>query len=313
MEKLPEILVEAEEESADADAFERLTQMERRQKQVLAKTVLNNMSIVIGVFLLFVLIVVMTTDIRTITFQDVASYGVDFFVLLFFTYSFYLSCNDSGMKKGESSSSYSEAKKSYEKTRTAVVEQGIRPKLDAFCRDFVENELKRAREEVLLEVGVDYSLYVRDYVGKSEEELASCVLTDSQRKAILAANSMSPIVLSPEMIMKQGRTVRRRKPLGTNPRTKKIFNNIIQFLKITFNSALLGAIAFDVIINPSWALFASVMMKLFGVVFNGFCGYKFGFENVVVDTVNYINDQKDLLDQFLEWAKAASVDEKEKE
>jgi hypothetical protein len=35
---------------------------------------------------------------------------------------------------------------------------------------------------------------------------------------------------------------------------------------------------------------------------SGFTGYKFGFENIVFDTVDYINDQTDLMRQFLNFS-----------
>ena len=38
-----------------------------------------------------------------------------------------------------------------------------------------------------------------------------------------------------------------------------------------------------------------------GDVMNAFTGYKFGFENIVFDTANYINDQTDLMEQALQF------------
>lgn len=42
-------------------------------------------------------------------------------------------------------------------------------------------------------------------------------------------------------------------------------------------------------------------MKLFPIVLNGFTGYKSGYENIVVDTVNYMNDQSDLMRQLIHY------------
>lgn len=36
-------------------------------------------------------------------------------------------------------------------------------------------------------------------------------------------------------------------------------------------------------------------------IMNAFTGYKFGFENIVFDTANYINDQTDLMEQALHF------------
>ena len=34
---------------------------------------------------------------------------------------------------------------------------------------------------------------------------------------------------------------------------------------------------------------------------NGFAGYKFGYENIVYDTVDYVNDQIDLMHRFKQY------------
>lgn len=47
----------------------------------------------------------------------------------------------------------------------------------------------------------------------------------------------------------------------------------------------------------SWATFAACC-----VILNGFMGYQMGYENITVDTVNYMQDQKDLMQQLIEYA-----------
>jgi hypothetical protein len=42
-------------------------------------------------------------------------------------------------------------------------------------------------------------------------------------------------------------------------------------------------------------------MRILAVVVNGFSGYQFGYDNVTVDRVNYMNDQCDLMDQALRF------------
>ena len=48
-------------------------------------------------------------------------------------------------------------------------------------------------------------------------------------------------------------------------------------------------------------MFAAIVLKLLSVILNGFLGYKFGYENIVFDTVNYMNDQKDLMQQVIQY------------
>ena len=47
--------------------------------------------------------------------------------------------------------------------------------------------------------------------------------------------------------------------------------------------------------------FAECILKLFPIVLNGFTGYQSGYNNIVVDTVNYMNDQADLMRQLIHY------------
>ena len=52
-------------------------------------------------------------------------------------------------------------------------------------------------------------------------------------------------------------------------------------------------------------------LKLLAVVMNGFTGYKFGYENIVFDTVNYMDDQTDLMNQAMQYFDAHPETEEE--
>ena len=78
------------------------------------------------------------------------------------------------------------------------------------------------RHAIITDVGLDFKLYKEKYVGMSKKALRQVAeLTEPQRKAIIKANKVKPIKLTPEMIFKRGRGAGRRVPLGTNPTTKK--------------------------------------------------------------------------------------------
>jgi hypothetical protein len=65
------------------------------------------------------------------------------------------------------------------------------------------------------------------------------------------------------------------------------------------------AIVVDFVIEPTWIMFVSCMLRLMLVVLNGFSGYKFGYENIVYDTVNYMDDQTDLMEQAIQYFEEA--------
>ena len=51
-------------------------------------------------FILFTVIVVMTTDIKLVTISSLTSLGLEFFIILFCSYGMYICCTDGGVKEG---------------------------------------------------------------------------------------------------------------------------------------------------------------------------------------------------------------------
>ena len=103
------------------------------------------------------------------------------------------------------------------------------------------------------------------------------------------------------MIMKRGRGSSRRAPLGTKPETKKSIKFGTKFVTTFLVSFIMSIIVLDMVVEPTWVIFAACMLKLLAVVMNGFTGYKFGYENIVFDTVNYMDDQTDLMEQAMQY------------
>ena len=272
------------------------------KKKKLMRGVLNNTGIFVGIFIIFVVIVVFTTDIKLTSVFDWTALGLSFFVLLFCAFSMYVNCSDSGIKAGRASDTYNAAKVTYDELKKEIVERKMQGRLPEFCRYYIEEELRNTRNSLLTEVGIDFATYQERYVGKDKAALEQLTtLSKSQIAAILAANNVKPIKLTPEMILKRGRGASQRQPLGMLPEKKRGMDYGVKFIKTSLTSILLAVIGLDVIISPSWAMFAACLLKLFPVVLNGFMGYKSGYENIVVDTVNYMNDQSDLMRRLIHY------------
>lgn len=271
-------------------------------KRKLAKGFLNNTGIFVGVFLVFVVIVVFTTDIQLSSFADWTKLGLAFFVLLFCSYSMYINFSDTGMRAGKESETYKKTLGEYDTIKKEIVSNGQQGRLLEFCRHFIVEELQSTRHAIIADVGLDFKLYKEKYIGMSKKALKQISeLTEPQKKAIAKANSVKPIKLTPEMIFKRGRGAGRRVPLGTNPTTKKGTAFAVKFVKISVTTLLTSIIVLDVVVNPTWATFAACCLKLMPVILNGFTGYKMGYENIVYDTVNYMSDQIDLIHQFQQF------------
>lgn len=271
-------------------------------KRKIAKGFLNNSGIIVGVFLVFVVIVVFTTDIQLSSFADWTKLGLAFFVLLFCSYSMYINFSDTGMRAGKESEAYKKTLGEYDTLKKKIISDKQQGRLLEFCRHFIIDELQSTRHAIISDVGLDFKLYKEKYVGMSKKALAQVAeLTEPQRKAIIRANNVKPIKLTPEMIFKRGRGAGRRVPLDTNPTTKKGIAFGVKFIKISVTTLLTSIIVLDVVINPNWATFAACCLKLMPVILNGFTGYKMGYENIVYDTVNYMSDQIDLIHQFQQF------------
>ena len=295
--------------------FEESVVAENQVKNKLKKGFLNYAGIFVGVFLMFAVVVIVTTDINLTSFEEMSALGLDFFLLLFCSYSMYINCSDSGMRTGLASKLYTDALTTFETYKKSIVDRKLQARLPEFCRHFVDEELRNSRLEILAIVGISYKKYLSEYISLSEEDVDALEdedLSKPQREAIKKANAVKPIKLTPEMIMKRGRGSYRRSPLGWKPESKKYLNFGVKFITTFLVALVMSMIVLDVVIEPTWVIFASVMLKLLAVVMNGFGGYKFGYENIVFDTVNYMSDQVDLMRQAIQYMEDTPLSEPEK-
>ena len=275
----------------------------RNTGKKIQKSFLNYAGMFVGVLLVAVVVIVMTTEIHLTTFADFARISLEFFVLAFCSYMMYINLADSGMRFGLQAFSYLKTVEKYDGLKEQIVTEETQGMLNDFCQEYIKKELRNTRVLLLSEVGISYEEYVK-YIGMDKEEIDKLEgLSKNQKKAIIKANGTKPILLTPEMILQRGRNSRKRNPLGISPRTKKNIDYTVKAVQTLLTSALMAVIAFEMVTSPTRTVIAAVCMKLITVIVNGFLGYKFGYENIVFDTSNYISNQSDLLSQFIEYTK----------
>ena len=271
------------------------------KKQKIAKNLINYAGLLIGVFLVFAVIVITTTDI-SITAEGLATLSLDFVLLLFCSYLMYISAADSGMRKALLSDIYKNALSRFEELKKKLVEKKLQTRLYEFCQYYIQNELKNSQMRELLSVGFSYEDYEKVWRNLDKNKIEeSIVLTTAQKTALIKANSYKPITLTPEMILRQGRDCFSREPLGKSPRQKKYFHFYSKFFTTIIISIIMSVVVLSETTESAWVIFTSCMVKLLSVVVNGFTGYKYGYENIVVDTVNYMDDQCDLIEQAMQY------------
>jgi hypothetical protein len=299
IDRLPETPVSV---SLEETPLEKSIINENTKTKKVMKSLFNNAGILIGVFIIFAVIVIVTTDVHLASFEELSGIGLDFFLLFFCSYSMYVSCSDSGMRAGLNTKAYAETTARYEKLKQYLIENNLQAGLFDFCQDYIARELKSTRMSILAPAGFTYDEYTQSWMNADDKTIqGDTTLSEIQKKALIKTNKIKPIVLTTEHIVRKGRNEGRRAPLGTSPRTKKKINFSVKFFSTLILSGGVVLIVLDFVANPTWTIFATVTLKLLTVVVNGFNGYKFGYENVVIDTCEYVTDQTDILEEAIKY------------
>ena len=285
-----------------ARSFGEVIEQTTVKKKRIMRGAINYLGTAIGTFIIFVAIVVSTTDITVMTVIDWTSLGLSFFVFMFCAYAMYVNGSGNGIRAGRQNELYLSAKKQYDDLKNEIIAKKMPGRLPEFCRYYVEEELRNTRNAILMEVGIDFAVYKERYVGKDKEELKKNeILSKTQIEAIVSANKVKPIRLTPEMILKRGRGAMHRSPLGMEPSKKRRIGYAWKFSSTFIVAILMVSITLNPKADLTWVTFVEIVLKLFPIALNGFTGYQSGYENIVVDTVNYMNDQADLMRKLVQY------------
>jgi hypothetical protein len=263
--------------------------------------------LIIGAFIVLAVIVVMLAEIDITDFSTLPKLGANFFVLLFCNYGMYLNQRDNGIGAGKQSSIYLDIMSKYDELKCKIVEAEIDYRMNEFCAWYIANELKHARQSLLAVSGISYATY-EAYIGVDDDMVeADEKLTKRQKNAIIEANSLKPIYLDADMIMRRASAAKRKASRKLTPESKLYIKSGTRLVRMFISSALIVAVSFEVIINPSLATLAATALKVLFVVLNGFTGYKEGFANITVDSVDYVGEQITYLERFIVWDKKNPV------
>lgn len=279
------------------------------ERKKLSHYILGNARTLMIAFILFTVVVVMTTDIRLVTISSITDLGLEFFLVLFGSYGMYIVCLDGGVSKGYLTDTYKASVSRFDELKNSI-EESMLPRMNEFCNHYIAEELRKMRMQYLCVACIPYDTYLEKYVKLGKKDIDALTdLTDVQKKAIKKANSVRPVKLTPEMIMTQGKTVHTRSVLTTSPDAMKNIAIGVKILKMSVISVCVSLIALELILEPSWVVFAEVCLKLVTVVINGFDGHKDGFNNITVFTVNYVNTQSSLMKQAKQYIEANPIAE----
>ena len=274
-------------------------------KKKIIKSIAANSRTLIGAFIIFAVIVIMTTDIKLVTASDFSQLGVNFFLLLVCTFSFYSLCSDNGTKNGLIAKVYINAMERFGRLKKRILDEQKYTKMNDFCTHYISEDLKNARLQYLSVAGIGYDDYLATFSKLSDEEVDLLPdLSILQKKAIKKANNVRPIKLTPKMIMQDGSDHHSRSPLPISPKVKKRIVFGTTAVKMIVFTLSFTAITMEMFINPSWVMFVEICAKVMSVLYNGYQGYKDGYGLIAEDTTRYLDCQSDLMEQSIHYIDA---------
>lgn len=260
------------------------------------KSVIEKTGYVMAALILMLVVVVMTSDIKVNFYQSMAEMSAVFFILMILSYGMYVDMYSSGSLAGERSDDYKAAAEAYENVIKDIPVDGLQKRLNGFCREYIDNELRARREDVLRSAGVTWEIY-EEHKNDSRRKIKG-TLSKIEYKAILRARRIKPIKLTPEKIYNKVKSASRRRGMRIDPHVRKRFDMTLQLVKSLLKMLCVGVIVFDAMSTMSWQSVGSVCLKLGAVATTGYSGYRAGYRNITVDTVGYMYDQINLLEQF---------------
>lgn len=260
------------------------------------KSVIEKTGYVMAALILMLVVVVMTSDIKINFYQSMAEMSAVFFILMILSYGMYVDMYSSGSLAGERADDFKAAAEAYENVIKDISVDGLQKRLNDFCREYIDNELRARREDVLRSAGVTWEVY-EEHKNDSRRKIKGA-LSKIEYKAILRARRIKPIKLTPEKIYNKVRSASRRRGMRIDPHVRKRFDMTLQLVKSLLKMLCVGVIVFDAMSTMSWQSVGSVCLKIGAVATTGYSGYRAGYRNITVDTVGYMYDQINLLEQF---------------
>ena len=289
------------ENTSSTSRLHKVLEVEQDIKILAKRSLIGYGGILVSVFLLFITIIAVTTDI-TISLDSIQELSTEFFLLFFCSYASYICCADSGTKAGKSSQTYVETMAKFEEMHQAIVDNKVHCILGEFCKEYIARELRDAKTRYLVLAGIDYDDYIREYSSLEDSQINEISgLSTAQKKALMSANAVKPLKLSPEQITGRGTSYFRRSPLFISPSLVRGTKYIVKFITSLLIVVGMSYMVFNNMTETTWADVALVCVKSGSVLYNCFSGYTCGYENIVIHSVNYKQEQISLMQQAIAY------------
>ena len=265
------------------------------------RNVAKNASWIIGTLAVFVIVVVSFTDI-SFTSSFTVRFSTSLVLLLICNYVEYFSMKHLGKEEARGEKKYQEAQKRYEGAVKDVCEKGFISRIPDFCYYYAKEDYEKRLRRILLQADIDLDTYIKRYRGKKKKELPA-ELSDFEKKVICLANEAKPLNLSLEYIVSvSGERATSRTP--KDPAKISLQQDIQYLIPTLLSTFFVVGILVEAIGNPTFATFATCIVKVFLLVWNGIKGYQNGYYNILRDSVDYTLARTNLLLEAKAWCEA---------
>ncbi len=251
--------------------------------------VLSHLGIVCAVFTFLSVSALFFTDI-SISLQTSLSFSLQFLVLLFASYVMYFSLSETGADRAKQEKEYGEARDRASILRLSFREKGDMRSLLLFCERVSRRETESKRSALLS----FYGLSEKDLTDKGNE----AHLSPAQKRGLVRVRRMRQVRISPSMLLFSREEGGYRPPLSKTPAAAKRRRFLPYLFASLFTAFFSVSVLCQIIVAPNPALLVGYLSKVFTLVFNGIKGYRAGYCNIAKDTVLYLEEQSDLLEEY---------------
>lgn len=268
----------------------------------------KNLETIIAMFTVVVMISVFWFKISIGDILTV-SFAADIFLTMLLFCIMQYEMHEKGKRNGKLDAQYISSYRKYCEYRDSAVSTGL-PELDGFCEEYRESELKSARTRILSRVGIKYSEWYESYRGVPKKRISKCTivrggnerrLTAAERMAVIRANAMCEITLSPDMLICDTPMDMHRGGLGTHPVKKDHRRMTRATIMLVITSVFTASIVIEMAVEPTLSTFVYCLIKLFLLLWRGVSGYSSGYVLYAIDFARMHDNQSVLLGKYAAW------------
>jgi len=259
---------------------------------------------IVSVLIAFIATFLLTNDFK-LTFSDttdIVTFVFNFAILMFCSTAIMISCDDTGSRAGMETDNFLKSVSRYNEEKSKMYDKKHQLRLYEFCNWYIDDELRRTRESMLLARGIPYEIYAQKFMNKSEKELrAMHELTKERIEFLIEVNNTKRIYLTPDMIVFEGKRTYERDPIADDPANARRLKITKKILYSALFSVLFSSIGIQLINDFNIETVATALFRILYFANAGFRGYQIGFTSASEDAVGYFNSKSNILDAFDEY------------